>query len=109
MCVLQLKQTFSCTNPFSDTREKLEDAQKHGEKCAKSRIIELSEFLPCNVACQIPGTIFGTIFSLAQLYYKYKRIFWTVKLGLGDHGDHGLAPQHAEEGRKRGQGKGKSW
>lgn len=46
----------SCQAPPGScgTREKLADAQNHGEKCAKARIIELSEFLPCNVACQIP-------------------------------------------------------
>jgi len=36
------------------TRDKLADAQNKGEKCAKSRIIELAETLSCEVDCKTP-------------------------------------------------------
>merc|ERR1711874_203856 len=36
------------------TRDKLADAQNKGEKCAKSRIIELAETISCNVDCTTP-------------------------------------------------------
>jgi len=36
------------------TRDKLADAQNKGEKCAKSRIIELAETLSCEIDCKTP-------------------------------------------------------
>jgi len=39
------------------TRDKLADAQNKGEKCAKSRIIELAETISCNVDCTTPGLL----------------------------------------------------
>ena len=36
-------------------REQIAEAQHHGEKCAKPRIIELMESQACNVECKSPG------------------------------------------------------
>jgi len=36
------------------SREEIEEAQYHGEKCAKTRIIELMESQACNVECKSP-------------------------------------------------------
>jgi len=36
------------------TREELAEAEYHGEKCAKNRIIELAEYLNCNIPCITP-------------------------------------------------------
>jgi len=36
------------------TREKLTDAEHGGEECAKTRLLELAETLPCTVVCKSP-------------------------------------------------------
>ena len=36
-------------------REQIAEAQHHGEKCAKLRIIELMESQACNIECKSPG------------------------------------------------------
>jgi len=38
------------------TREEIAEAQNNGERCAKSRLIELAEFLDCNVPCNASAT-----------------------------------------------------
>jgi len=35
-------------------RDKIQDAKHNGEKCAKLRIIEISEIINCNVPCELP-------------------------------------------------------
>ena len=40
-------------------REQIAEAQHHGEKCAKPRIIELMESQACNVECKSPGKEFS--------------------------------------------------
>ena len=46
------------TLPLSK-REQIAEAQHHGEKCAKPRIIELMESQACNVECKSPGKEFS--------------------------------------------------
>ena len=38
-------------------RDKIQDAKHNGEKCAKLRIIEISEIINCNVPCELPGKV----------------------------------------------------
>ena len=40
-------------------REQIAEAQHHGEKCAKPRIIELMESQACNVECKSTGKEFS--------------------------------------------------
>ena len=72
-------------------REQIAEAQHHGEKCAKPRIIELMESQACNVECKSPGKEFS--FSPADITRfvngtgkLYPCFQLTAKLDLGKNG-----------------------
>ena len=48
-------------------REQIAEAQHHGEKCAKPRIIELMESQACNVECKSPGKEFSFSLDIPRL------------------------------------------
>ena len=49
--------TFDQIVYFLFSREKFSDAEHGGEECAKTRLLELAETLPCTVVCKSPGEV----------------------------------------------------
>ena len=87
-------------------REQIAEAQHHGEKCAKPRIIELMESQACNVECKSPGKELSfspdktrLVDGTDKLYLYFQLI---AKLDLGKNGL--LALLHAERALEIGQG-----
>ena len=76
-------------------RANIADAKHNGEKCAKSRIIELAETETCHSVCSPPGKSS----EKCALNFLFQL---TVRLDLGDHGH--LALSHVVEAAKTGQG-----
>ena len=87
-------------------REQIAEAQHHGEKCAKPRIIELMESQACNVECKSPGKEFSFSSNKPRLVDGTDKLYpcfqLTAKLGLGKNGL--LALLHAERALEIGQG-----
>ena len=90
-------------------REQIAEAQHHGEKCAKPRIIELMESQACNVECKSPGKEFSLPPNINKprlndgthkLYPCFHQL--TAKLDLGKNGL--LALLRAERALEKGQG-----
>ena len=87
-------------------REQIAEAQHHGEKCAKPRIIELMESQACNVECKSPGREFSSAPTKPRLVDGIDKVYLcfqlTAKLDLGKNGL--LALLRAERALEIGQG-----
>ena len=87
-------------------REQIAEAQHHGEKCAKPRIIELMESQACNVECKSPGKEFSFSPDKPRLVDGTDKLYpcfqLTAKLDLGKNGL--LALLRAERALEKGEG-----
>ena len=59
------------------------EAENHGEKCAKSRIIELSETITCNRDCKLPGKSRNEIYILRKISHVCRFQFFSVDCKVG--------------------------